>query len=262
MDISRLNVDQDLFLGEKIGEILMLSFKGKPLLHVTDLDVKKALFDYLELVACCDEIKALLIKEAPTKMRRAEYIAFYKNLIRSGFAQKPLSRMYNAINQFILMLMDLNKMVIHADSGNVILLFMNISLACDYRIVADNTVYQNPNIELGVVPKGGSVFFLSKMLGTVTASRILLSGEDVTAIQAHQLGIVDKVVPLEDLDRIALETARSYAQLPSGYSIGIKKLLNFDLKELNHYLEFENQLLRRQVCSCHLRNFGRLKEKL
>ena len=156
-------------------------------------------------------------------MRRAEYIAFYKNLLRSGFAQKSLSRMYNAINQFILMLRDLNKMVIHADSGNVILLFMNISLACDYRIVADNTVYQNPNIELGVVPEGGSVFFLSKMLGAVTASRILLSGEDVTAIQAHQLGIVDKVVPLEYLDRMALETARSYAQLPSGYSSRISK---------------------------------------
>ncbi len=65
MDISKLNVDQELFLGEKIGEILMLSFKGKPLIQVMDLDVKKALFDYLELVACCDEIKALLIKEAP-----------------------------------------------------------------------------------------------------------------------------------------------------------------------------------------------------
>ena len=125
--------------------------------------------------------------------------------------------------------------------------------------MADNTVYQNPNIELGVVPKGGSVFFLSKMLGTVTASRMLFSGEDITAVQAHQLGIVDKVVPLKDLDRMALETARRYARLPSSYSIGIKKLLNFDIKELSQYLEFENELLRRQVQSCPLHNFGRLK---
>jgi len=262
MDISRLNVDKDLFFGEKIGEILILSFREKPLIHVADLSVKKALFDYLDLVACCDEIKVLLIKAAPTKMRRAEYIAFYKNMIRPGFDQMPLERMHNAINQFILMLMDLNKMIIHVDSGKVILLFMNISLACDYRIVADNTIYQNPNIELDVVPKGASVFFLSKMLGTVTASRILLSGEDITAVQAHQLGLVDKVVPLEDLDRMALETAQSYAQLPSGYAIGIKKLLNFDLKDLSRYLEFENELLRWQVRSCHLHNSGRLNENL
>lgn len=262
MDVSRLNVDQDLFWAEKVDEVLILSFRGKPLLHVTDLSVKKALFDYLDIVACCDEIKALLIKEAPTKMRRVEYIAFYKNMIRPGFDQMPLERMLYAINQFILKLMDLNKMIIHADSGKVILLFMNIGLACDYRIVADNTIYQNPNIELDVVPKGASVFFLSKMLGTVTASRILLSGEDITAVQAHQLGLVDKVVPLEDLDRMALETAQSYAQLPSGYSIGIKKLLNFDRKELGQYLEFENKLLRRQVRSCNLHSFGRLNGNL
>ena len=225
--------------------------------NITDISVTEALFDYLDLVACCDEIKVLLIKEAPTKMIRAEYIAFYKDMIKHDFDQMPLERMYNAISQFILKLVDLNKMVIHVDSGKVILLFMNIGLACDYRIVANNTVYQNPNIELGLVPKGGSVFFLAKMLGTVTASRILLCGEDVGAAKALQLGIVDKVVPLEDLDRMALETARSYARLPSGYSIGIKKLLNFGIKELCHYLEFENQLLRSQVRSCQLQNSGR-----
>jgi len=53
-----------------------------------------------------------------------------------------------------LKLVNLNKLVVHAGSGNVILLYMNLSLACDYRIVADNTVYQNPNIELDVVPNG------------------------------------------------------------------------------------------------------------
>jgi len=191
-------------------------------------------------------------------MERDEYISYYRKIIASTVDQLLIERMYNAINQFILQLVDLNKMVIHADSGNVIQLFMNISLACDYRIVADNTVYQNPNFELNVAPKGGSVFFLSKMLGSANASRILLSEEDVTAVQAHKLGIVDKVVPLEDLDRIALETAQDFVRLPSGYCIGIKKLLNFDIKELSNYLEFESGLLRRLIRSCHLHNFGRL----
>lgn len=95
-------------------------------------------------------------------------------MIEPGFMQKSLERMYNAISQFILKLVSLNKMVVHADSGNVILLFMNIGLACDYRIVADDTVFENPNFELGVVPKGGSTFFLSKLLGANTAAKILL----------------------------------------------------------------------------------------
>lgn len=259
MNISRLNVEQDLFIGEKIDEIIVLSFREKPLLHITDLSIKKTLFDYLDLIARCDEIKGILIKESSTKMRRSEYIDFYRSMIRSGFDKITLERMYNAINQFILTLLHLDKMVIHADSGKVILLFMNISLACDYRIVADNTVYQNPNIEIGVVPKGGSVFFLSKKLGAPAASRLLLSGEDINAHQAHQLGIVDKVVPLKNFDEMALKAAKSYARLPTAYSIGIKKLLNFNLRELEQYLEYENELLRRQIQSCRLDNSGKLE---
>lgn len=254
MGFSSLSVDQGLFSGKKTDEILILTFKESPLLHVTDLNIKKALFDYLDLVSCCDEIKVLLIKEAPTKMRRTDYIAFYENMIGPDFFQMSLERMYNALSQLILKLVGLNKMIVHADSGDVILLFMNIGLACDFRIVADNTVFQNPNIELGVVPKGGSTFFLSKMLGAVAASRILLSREDIDATKAYRLGIVDQVVPLKELDQAAFETARSYAQIPTGYAVGVKKLLNYDIKELAAFLEFENELLRKLVGSCQLRS--------
>lgn len=249
MDILSLNVDKNIFSGKKIGNILILSFRKKPLLHITDLSVKDSLFDYLDLVASCDDIKVLLIKEAPTKMRYAEYIAFYRDMIRSEFNQMPLERMYNAVSQFVMKLVRLNKMVVHADSGDVIQLYMNIGFACDFRIVADNTVFQNPNIELGLVPKGGSTFFLSKMLGSVIASRILFSGRDIKASEAYQLGIVDKVVPLKNFDQATLETARSYAQIPTNYAVGVKKLLNYDIQKLDRFLEFENELLRNLVRS-------------
>ncbi len=248
---TTLTVDHNLFSGETINEICILTFKEKPLLHSTDLGAKESLFNYLEHISCQDEIKILLIKNASVKLDRTEYIRYYLKMIGSGGHLIPLERMYRAINQFILKLVNLNKLVIHVDSGKVILLFMNISLACDYRIAADNTVYQNPNIELDVVPKGGGVFYLSKMLGTATASKVLLSSEEITAPQAYQLGIIDKVVPLKNLDRVALETAQRYAKLPSGYAIGIKKLLNFDYRELERYLEYENRLLRKQIHGSH-----------
>ena len=248
--ITALTMDHYLFSGKVEGEISTLTFKDIPMSHVTDIEAKETLFDSLESVSSHEDIKVLLIKGAPVKMTPEEYINFYRKLITSDVNLLPLERMYNAINQFIMKLVDLDKIVIHVDSGNVILLFMNISLACDYRIVADNTIYKNPSIELNVVPKGGGVFFLSKMLGSVAASRILYSGEDITADQAYQMSIVDQVVPLKDLEQKALEKAQRFVQLPCGYAVGIKKLLNFDLKELNRYLEFESELLRRLVQSC------------
>jgi len=260
MGASELDVSHDLFSGQRDGEVLTLSFREKPLLHVADINAKRSLFTYLDRVAACDEVKVLIVKEAPTKMKRAEYIAFYRNMIKPDFDQVPLERMYNALSQFVLKLMGLSKIIVHADSGDVILLFMNIGLACDFRVVAEGTVFQNPNIDLGVVPKGGSVFFLSRMVGTVAASRLLFSGRDIGAREARRMGLVDKVVPLEELDRTVLETARAYARIPSGYAVGIKKLLNYDIDRLAGYLEYENALLRRLVRSASLQNFGRLPD--
>ncbi len=134
--------------------------------------------------------------------------------------------MYNAVNQFVLKMVGFNKIVVHADSGKVISFYMNISLACDYRIIGDNTVFQNPYLDLGLVPKGGGAFFLSRLLGFSKASELLLSDKDITAEEALRLGIVDKVVPSVELNEAALKIAKNFARKPVDSVSGIKRLLS------------------------------------
>ena len=161
--------------------------------------------------------------------------------------------MYNAVDQFILKIVELNKIVVHADGGRVISMFLNVSLACDYRIVADNTVFQNPCLEFGLVPKGGGAFFLSRMLGLKKASETLLSAEEITAQEAMRLGIVDKVVPLGELEEAALKVAQSFAQKPATTLSGVKRLLNYSMKDLQGYLDLENQELIKMLESPEFR---------
>jgi len=244
---SSFNVGHNLFSGKKNGTIAILSFKERPLTRVASLSDKKALFDYLDLISSRSEIKVLLIRGAPVKMGYEDYKAFYRRMIHSGMNQEHIERFFNAVSQFVLKLVGLNKMVVHADSGKVILLYMNISLACDYRIITDNTVFLNPNLKLGLVPKGGGVFFLSKILGSRKTSEILLSGEDITAAEALELGIVDKVVPVNEFSEAAIKAAQVYVEKPANYLSGIKRLLNYDIRTLADCLETENELLRRIV---------------
>ena len=207
------------------------------------------LFDYLDFVSTFDEIKVVLMTGSPVKMGYDEFIEFYRQIIQLEWNQDQVERLYNAINQFILKIAGFNKMVIHADSGNIILLFMNISLAFDYSIIADNAVFQNPNLQLGLVPKGGGIFFLSKMLGSRKTSEILFSGKDITAKEALKLGIVNKVVPVDDLKATAISIAQRFAKIPAQYSSGIKRLLNYNINDLKDYLEYENTILRRVIQS-------------
>jgi enoyl-CoA hydratase/carnithine racemase len=135
----------------------------------------------------------------------------------------------------------------HADSGNVLPLFLNISLACDYRIVADNTVFQNPCLEYGLVPKGGGAFFLSKILGAGGAYRIMLSEEDISAGEALKLGLVDEIAAFNDLRDVSFKVAEDFARKPSRSLRCCKRLLNYSFKELREYLEFETDELIKMI---------------
>ncbi len=148
--------------------------------------------------------------------------------------------MLNAVDQFILKLREINQLVIHTDSGKVIPMFLNVILACDYRIVAVNTVFQNPCLRYGLAPKGGA-YFLYKFVGFSKAYEILLSEKDITANEALRLGLVDKVVPLSELQGEALKIAENFALKPTSSVRCIKRLLNFHLKDLEEYLAYESR---------------------
>ena len=112
---------------------------------------------------------------------------------------------------------------------------------------ADNTVFQNPCLEYGLVPKGGGAFFLSKILGTGGAYRIMLSEEDITAGEALKLGLVDEIVAFNELRDAAFKVAEDFARKPSRSLRCCKRLLNFSFKELREYLEFETDELTKMI---------------
>ena len=231
------------FSAKKIGDIAILRFNENLLFSATDSKVKWPLFDYLDLVSKTDEIKVVLIMDPSHETGCKEYIRFYQKALETEFGRHTIERLYNAVNQFILHIVALDKITVHADRGMVISLFMNVSLACNYRIVTDDTVFVNPCLKLGLAPKGGGAFFLPKMLGASRALDILLSDEEIPAWKALELGIVDKLVPADELENAALETARNFARKPGTALRAVKRLLSYSMKDLEDFLRLENEVL-------------------
>ena len=161
--------------------------------------------------------------------------------------------MCNVFNQFIISILTSSKIVISVESGKVITQFLNVSLACDYRIIADNTIYEKPYLELGIPPKGGGIFFLTKMFGPSKAYKIVFSDKDITANDALKLGLVDEVVPLEELEESALSAAREFARRPARLLAAVKRLSNYSMKEFNRFLELENEEIVRIINSSDFR---------
>ena len=147
----------------------------------------------------------------------------------------------------ILKIAGLNKLVIYADCGEVLPIFLSISFASDYRIVATDTIIQKPYFALEMLPKGGSVSFLCNLLGYSKTKQFLMSEKEINAPEALEIGIVDQVVPFDELEATAIETAHGWAQGPTRSLMGIKRLLNYTQKELKDYLEFESSEILKNV---------------
>lgn len=239
--VEKVNLDGEckFFTAERLDEIIIFRLKENLLILATDLDVRDKVLDYFDQVSITDTVKVIVIMNSPEVKGSKEYFDFYHRVLSSKLYDTDVHRLHNVFTQIILKIIDLNKIVINANRGRVISLFLNLSLACDYRIVADNTLFQNPYYKLGLVPIGGGAFFLSRRIGRSKALEVLLSDRDITADEALALRIVDKVVAQDELEQAALDSARRFAQKPARTLAGLKKLVNHSMNDLKDYMTLE-----------------------
>jgi len=151
-----------------------------------------------------------------------------------------LHRYCNVIDQTILDILAMDKMFIHICTGEVISLFLNIALACDYRIITSDTMFHNVYHEIGMLPKGGAPFILGRTVGPGRAKELLLQ-DRITALQALENRIVEDVVVPEDLEDRVQEIICRFNDLPAQSLFGVKRLANFNFDELKTYLEYETE---------------------
>lgn len=76
-----------------------------------------------------------------------------------------------------------------------------LAMACDFRLMVAESRIGQPETRLGLIPGWGGTQRLPKIVPLGWARRLLFSGEAITAEQAHQIGLIDEVVPsAKDLD--------------------------------------------------------------
>ncbi|WP_281177505.1 3-hydroxyacyl-CoA dehydrogenase NAD-binding domain-containing protein [Granulicoccus phenolivorans] len=88
---------------------------------------------------------------------------------------------------------------------------LELALACHHRVAATGTVLGSPEIKLGLLPGAGGTQRLPRLIGPVAALDLILTARNVAADEALALGLVDAVVPSDELRRAAIATALEVA---------------------------------------------------
>ena len=95
--------------------------------------------------------------------------------------------------------MDLWKPMIAACNGLTIGGGLEMALACDIMIAAENASFGLPEVKVGICPGGGGTARLPRTIPRRLAAEMLFTGKTISAQEAHRIGLVNKVVPLGEL---------------------------------------------------------------
>ncbi len=238
---------QDFYYLKRYDDVAILKLGKNFLSNAIDLAIENPLMDIFDHIAEDEEIKVLIIMNCIEQIGSEGYIDFCRQAIEAEVDRRSIQRMCNVFDQLILKIVKLDKPVIHADCGEVISLFLSMSLACDYRIIATHTIFQKTYFELGTLPKGGTAFFLCKMIGYVQAKKLLMSEKNLNAIEALEIGMVDQVVPYNKLEETAIQVASDWTKRSMRCLVGIKRLINYTMGDVQDYLDFESVELLRTI---------------
>jgi 2-(1,2-epoxy-1,2-dihydrophenyl)acetyl-CoA isomerase len=118
----------------------------------------------------------------------------------------------------------------------------NLALACDYRIASENAKLGETFVKIGIHPDWGGTWFLPRLVGPSRALELLMTGRMVDAAEAVAMGMVDRVVPLDDLREQTMTLARAIAQGPPLAIADIKRVLAASrMNRLSDQVELESE---------------------
>jgi len=125
---------------------------------------------------------------------------------------------------------NLGKPVIAAINGFALGGGCELAMACTLRVAAETAQFGQPEVKLGLLPGFGGSQRLPRLVGKCRALELILTGETITASEAHRLGLINQVVPAAELMAAAEQLA---LKIVANAPLAIK----FALEAVNHGME-------------------------
>lgn len=139
-------------------------------------------------------------------------------------------------------IVDLQVPVIAAVNGVVAGGGIGLALACDYTFAAQSASFTAAYFRLGLTPDGGASAFLERSIGLVRTRELLLTNRRVSATEALDWGMINAVVPDDQLLSQALAFATSLSPVPGYALLQARRLL--DSSNLRNQLQLESVAIR------------------
>ena len=110
--------------------------------------------------------------------------------------------------------LELWKPVIAAINGHAMGGGLEVALGCDLRVASEKAIFAFPEVTLGIIPGWGGTQRLPRLIGTAKAAEMVLMGERINAQEALRIGLVNRVVPPDQVMPAAEQWAQRLCEIP------------------------------------------------
>lgn len=222
--------------GNPVEGVALLTLNRPEVLNALDTETIRQLVEALESLDLDDRVRATVITGAGER-------AFAAGAdIREMASATPIS--LSVANTFARWerIRRIRKPIIAAVRGYALGGGCELAMACDMIVAADDAMFGQPEIRIGVIPGAGGTQRLTRALGKARAMELILTGAQLPAAEAAAHGLVNRIVAREQTVPAALALAREIAELPPLAVMAAKEAINraFELS-LEAGLEFERR---------------------
>ena len=212
---------------EPHGDVAVVKINRPEALNAMNVDVIAELSRTIDILAADDGTKAVIITGAGERAFCAGAdIAFMVN-IEPMQAEKYASSAQAVLNK----IEKLEKPVIAAVNGFALGGGCELAMVCDIRIASENAKMGQPEVTIGIPPGWGGTQRLMRLVGPAKAKEMIFTGKMVTADEAAQIGLVNKVVSVGSGDNLPPEAPKGDAAAEKARAAEVAKILNKKLME-------------------------------
>ena len=187
---------------ENEDNIAVITFNRPDAMNALNNQTRAEFANAITAVAADDDIKVLILTGSGK--------AFVAGSDIKEFSQTTPYSAHN-IHRLGEMLEKLDKPVIAAVNGFCLGGGNEIAMGCDIIIASEKAKFGQTEINIGIIPGGGGTQRLPRLIGPCRAKELIFTGDIITAEDANRLGMVNRVVPVEELMPTAKELAKKIA---------------------------------------------------
>jgi 2-(1,2-epoxy-1,2-dihydrophenyl)acetyl-CoA isomerase len=152
---------------------------------------------------------------------------------------ETLRNIHYGIQRLFRAVLDCNKPIVAAVNGTAAGIGAHLAFACDLVVAADDVSFIEIFVRRGLVPDGAGAYLLTRLVGPHRAKELLFFGDDLPAVDAARLGLVNRTVPRAELAAAATAWAERLAAGPTTM-IGLTKAL------VNRSLDYDRESALRE----------------